>query len=141
MSELVTVTAYRHRRDAGVAQGVLDDAGIPSIIEAAERAKLRVEHLDALRAGDVLTARAPALDEIVEADEETGDPSACVRCGSGDIGRPGRGVTFAAIVTLAMSLGVAVGLTDAAFLAILVSGVVLLISGRWRCHECGASWD
>jgi hypothetical protein len=141
MSDLVTVTAYRHRRDAGVAQGALDDAGIPSVIDAAERVKLRVEHLDAIRAGDVLTAECATLDEIQEADEERSDPSECARCGSPDIERPSRGVTFAAIATLAISLGVAVGFTDAAFLAILASGVALLISGRWRCHACGAMWD
>lgn len=138
---LVTVTAYRRRSDAGVAKGALDDAGIPSTIEATERLRLRVQNLDALRAGDVLEARCATLDEIAEADEESREPAACTRCGSPNVVRPARMVMFGAISTLAISLGVAVGLTDAALLAIFASGVFLLISGRWRCAECGESWN
>ncbi len=48
---------------------------------------------------------------------------------------------FAAAAAATIGVGVAVGLTDAAFFAVLAFAVYFLISGRWRCSDCGETWD
>jgi hypothetical protein len=139
---LVTVTAYSAPADAHVAQGALDSAGIDSTVDdaLAWRVKVRVQNVDAIRAGDVLTARCPTLAEIDEPDEE--DPQrGCAACGSADVAPSARARTFVLIVTIAVAVGVATGMTHGAFVAISAAAVLLLISGRWRCGNCGETWD
>jgi len=48
---------------------------------------------------------------------------------------------FMVTAVATLGVGVAVGLSDAAFFAVLAFGVYFLISGRWRCRECGETWD
>jgi hypothetical protein len=139
---LVTVTAYSAPGDAKTAKGVLDSAGIASVVDDAveRRVKVRVPNVDALRAGDVLTARGSIPSEIEEADEEAGERT-CPTCGSVDIASARRGQTFALVATMAVALGVAIELVQAAFFAILATGLFLLMAGRWRCQTCGDAWD
>lgn len=139
---LVTVTAYSAPADARVAQGALDSAGIESTVDdaLAWRVKVRVQNPDAIRAGDVLTARCPTLAEIDEPDEEEGE-NVCAACGSAEVAPSGRARTFALIVTIALAVGVATGMTHGALVAISAAAVLLLISGRWRCMSCGETWD
>jgi len=139
---LVTVTAYAAPADARTAQGALDSAGIAAVVDDAleRRVKVRVTNLDALRAGDVLTARCATLEEIDEADEDEGD-TACPACGSPDVTSSRRAQTFALIVTLAVAIGVATELVQAAFFAIAAAAVFLLIAGRRRCQNCNETWD
>jgi hypothetical protein len=40
-----------------------------------------------------------------------------------------------------MGVGVAVEMTDVAFLGIGALAVFFLVAGRWRCSECGESWN
>jgi hypothetical protein len=142
MSDLVTVTAYTRRADAQAAQGVLDGAGIESEVDdtVEQRAKVRVETVDAIRAGDVLTARVDGLSEIEEADEPDEAPS-CPACGSLEVTPSQRGRMFGLVVALATAVGLASGFADAAFLSVGVAGVFLLITGRHRCAMCGETWD
>jgi hypothetical protein len=139
---LVTVTAYAAPGDARTAQGVLDSAGIPAVVDEAreQRTRVRVDHLDALKAGDVLTARAPALVEIDEADEDERE-RICPACGSTDIGSSHRARTFLLIITMAIGIGAAAELAQPAFFAVAAAAVFLLIAGRWRCENCSETWD
>jgi hypothetical protein len=139
---LVTVTAYAAPTDARTAQGVLDSAGIPAVVDAARehRLRVRVQNLDAIRAGDVLTARAPMLAEIDEADEDERE-RICPTCGSPDVAPSHRAQTFWVVVTLAISIGVAAELVQAAFFAVAAAAVFFLIAGRWRCQNCDETWD
>ena len=136
---LVTVTAYSAPADARAAKGELDSAGIPSVVDEAleRRVKVRVTNLDAIRAGDVLTSR---YSEIEEADEEEAD-ALCPACGSPDVVPSRRGQMFALIVTLAVAIGVATELVQAAIFAIAAAAVFLLIAGRRRCQNCNETWD
>lgn len=83
----------------------------------------------------------PLDDDLDEPIEEREDPTVCAACGSTEIVRTSRALMFVAIAVTAIGVGVAVGLTDAAFFAVLAFGVYFLISGRWRCSECGETWD
>jgi hypothetical protein len=81
------------------------------------------------------------LEELDDPIEEVEDPTACAACGSLDIVRTSRALMFMVTAGATLGVGVAVGLTDAAFFAVLALGVYFLISGRWRCSECGETWD
>ena len=139
---LVTVTAYTAGSDARVAQGALDSAGIDSYVDDAQERKVRVrvDHVDALRAGDVLTDRCETLREVDEADEAEA-PGCCPACGSTSIGSSARARSFGLVVALAIALGAASGLAHAAFFAVAAAAVFLLITGRQRCTMCGETWD
>ncbi|MGZ5440993.1 MAG: hypothetical protein ACXW5U_14795 [Thermoanaerobaculia bacterium] len=139
---LVTVTAYAAPNDARMAQGTLDSAGIPAVVDDVRerRTRVRVTTLDAIRAGDILTARAPMLTEIDEADEEEGE-RVCPSCGSPDITSSRRAQTFALVFTLALAIGAAAELVQAAFFAVAAAAVFFLIAGRWRCESCNETWD
>lgn len=139
---LVTVTAYPARDLARTAQGALDSAGIDSTIDDAldRRVKLRVENVQAIRAGDVLTAQLPALPEIDEADEVE-EPVVCPECGSADVVSSQRAKTFALVIVVAVAIGFAVSRIDVTVLAIATAALFLLIAGRWRCAVCNTTWD
>lgn len=139
---LVTVTAYPQRDLAQTAQGALDSAGIDSTIDDASdrRVKLRVEHVEALRAGDVLTASCPALPEIDEADEVPA-PLICPACASTDVASSQRAKMFVLAAVLAVAIGFALSRLDVVLFAVAAAAVFLLIAGRWRCAMCGETWD
>ena len=138
---LVTVTAYEAPNDARTAQGVLDSAGIAAVVDAApQKLRVRVPNVDAIRAGDVLTVRAPALTEIDEADEEERE-RICPACASPEVTSSHRAQMFWLVVTLAVAIGVAAENLQAAVLAVAAAAVFLLIGGRWRCQQCNESWD
>jgi hypothetical protein len=139
---LVTVTAYPAGEDARKAQGALDSAGIESVVDEAveQRAKVRVENVNAIRAGDVLTANVPTLTEIDEADEDPRE-QVCPECDARDVSPSRRAQTFALIAVLAVALGVGVGVVQAAVFGVAAAGVFLLIRGRWRCNLCGETFD
>ena len=139
---LVTVTAYPERENASTAKRALDVAGIESVVDepAERRVRLRVENVDALRAGDVLTRNCDALPEIQEADEEARE-TLCPECGSPDAEPSRRARSFALITVLAVAVGTAAQFLQAAFFAIAAAGVFHLVTGRWRCNACGETWD
>lgn len=138
---LVTVTAYAAPNDARTAQGVLDSAGIAAVVDPApHKQRVRVPNLDAIRAGDVLTARAPMLAEIDEADEEERE-RVCPACGSLEVAPSHRAQMFWLVVTLAVAIGVAAELVQAAIFAVATAAVFLLMAGRWRCQTCNEMWD
>jgi hypothetical protein len=139
---LVTVTAYPQRELAQTAQGALDSAGIDSTIDDAidRRVKLRVENAQAIRAGDVLTAKVPSLQEIDEADEVAA-PLVCPACSSPEVVSAQRAKLFALVAVIAVAIGFAVSRFDVTLFAIAAAAVFLLIAGRWRCESCGETWD
>ena len=139
---LVTVTAYPERDDAKVAQGALDAAGIEAVVdEPAERkARVRVDNVDAIRAGDVLTRTCDSLTEIDEPDEEQ-TPLTCPECGSLDASSSRRGQMFLLVTAVAIAVGVGAGATELALFLIGVTGVLLLVRGRWRCNSCFETFD
>jgi hypothetical protein len=141
MSEsLATVTAYWRREDAGVAQNALESAGIGAVVEQTVVAKVRVERLDAMRAGDVLNRTCDDLGEVGEADEEP-NAAGCSACGSLDVKASMRGRMFASIVAVVIAVSVAVEQSAAAFCLLFAAGVYQLIAQRWRCGDCGNAWD
>jgi uncharacterized ferredoxin-like protein len=138
---LVTVTAYPAREAARTAKRALDFEGIESLVDDRDddRVRVRVENLDAIRAGDVLTRDCATLAEIEEADEEAAE-SRCPACASPEIAPSQRAKTFALLATMALSIGVAAELLQAAFFAVLAAAVYQLVQGRWRCTACGESF-
>lgn len=139
---LVTVTAYPQRDLARTAQGALDSAGIESTIDDAidRRVKLRVENVQAIRAGDVLNARCATLPEIEEADE-TAAPLVCPQCSSSEVASAQRAKLFVLTVVVAAAIGYALSRADVTLFAAAAAAVFLLIAGRWRCGMCGETWD
>lgn len=145
MSEtLVTIASYWFLSDAMIAQNALNAAGIESAIseQTTRGVKLRVHQTDALRAGAVLESSCETLEEIAEADEdrETNNDT-CPACGSVEIERNSRVLLFATIAALLLGTGIAVGATEAGFFGALAAGVLLLISDRHKCAECGETWN
>ena len=134
---LVTIAQFHGSTDAEVAKSAMDSAGIVSEVEDV---RLEVHNEDAYRAYDVLDTACPALPVIEEAYEA---PAAivCKACGSSVVVSTPRIAAFAGLATLGLAIGVAVGITDAAFFAVGAAGLFLLISDRWRCTECGESWN
>ena len=135
---LVTLTSYWYLPDAVLAQNALTAAGIESYVDGL---KLRVRNVDALRAAEVLNIRYPALEEVGEADEALPDADTCPACGSRDVVRTPRALTFAAIAALMIGVGLAFQHSDAAFFAVLATALFLLMWDRQRCAECGESWN
>lgn len=139
---LVTVTAYPARDAAQTAQRALGTAGIEAEVDQPDerRVRVRVENLDALRAGDVLTRECATLAEIDEPDEEARE-NACPACDSLDVATSNRARTFLLISVLAIAIGVAADLAQGAFFGVLAAAVYQLVRGRWRCAACGETWD
>ena len=151
---LVTVTSYWYPGDAALARSALTAAGIESVLEGQYTAatnwlgatgmrgvRLRVRNEDALRAAEVLGTECASLGEIEEADEPPVDPTVCRACGTPGAIRSQRALSCAAIAALGRGIGGATGSADAAFFGVIAAGVYLLIADRWRCAECGASWN
>jgi hypothetical protein len=136
------VTAYPARDAARTAKRALDVAGIDSTVDepAEDRVRVRVENVDALRAGDVLTRTCDTLPEIDEADEEAGE-NVCPACNSADAAPSHRARSFLLIAALAVAVGIAAQVIQATFFAVAAAGVFHLVSGRWRCNACGETWD
>ncbi len=138
---LVTVTAYAAQNDARIAQGALDSAGIPAVVDPApHKTRVRVPNLDAIKAGDVLNARGDTPAEIEEADEDERE-LICPACGSPEVTSAHRARTFGLAITLAIAIGYAAASTQAAIFAVAAAAVFLLIGGRWRCEICNETWD
>lgn len=139
---LVTVTAYPERDTARTAKRALEVAGIDSVVDdaAERRVRLRVENVDALRAGDVLTRTCAALPEIDEADEDERE-AACPACGSPEALPSRRARTFLLLAALTVAVGTAAELLQATFFVVAAAGVFQLVSGRFRCGACGETWD
>jgi hypothetical protein len=131
---LVTIARFHGLGDAAVAKHAMDTAGIDA---AVEDVRLEVHHEDAYRAFDVLDPALPVIEEAYEA-----TPAAvCGTCGSLAITAAPRIAAFAGIAALGIAIGVGIGRTDAAFFAVGAAGLFLLMSDRWRCTDCGASWN
>ncbi|HEU4887123.1 MAG TPA: hypothetical protein VFV49_04490 [Thermoanaerobaculia bacterium] len=135
---LVTVAQFHGSTDAEVAKSAMDSAGIESEVE---NVRLEVHHEDAYRAFGVLDTACPALPVVEEAYEAPKDVTVCAACGSAEIVPTRRGAAFAAVGTIGLGIGVAIGFTDAAFFAVGAAGLFLLVSDRWRCSDCGQSWN
>jgi hypothetical protein len=80
-------------------------------------------------------------DDLDEPLEEVEDPRVCTACGSPDIYRTPRLAMFAIAGMAFVGIGIAVEMTDVAFLGIAALAVFFLITGRWRCSECGENWN
>ena len=135
---LVTVAQFHGSNDAEVAKLAMDNAGISSEVE---NVRLDVHNEDAYRAFGVLDTACPALPVVEEAYEAVPDVAVCAVCGSTDVVSTRRFITFAGVATIGLGIGVAIGLTDGAFFAVGAAGLFLLMSDRWRCAECGETWN
>jgi hypothetical protein len=135
---LVTVAQFRRSSDAEVAKVAMDSAGIASEVE---NVRLDVPNEDAYRAFGVLDTACSSLPVVEEAYESAPPTKACAACGSADVVPTRRLAAFAGVATIGLGVGVAIGLTDAAFFAVGAAGLFLLMSDRWRCTECGQTWN
>jgi len=79
-SELVSLSTFRSTADAQIAKGILDEAGIPSMVRADNAggmypavggAELLVRAEDAGRANDALTRCEQESDPVFDPDEDT----------------------------------------------------------------------
>jgi hypothetical protein len=143
---LATIATYWYASDADVARGALESAGIEAFVDDAHivgvrGVKLRVRNEDAIRAGEVLDARCEWSGESeVPAEELPAEPPPCI-CEVCEPMRAARGLTFLFVAVLTVGLGLAFGASQAAFFALLAAAIYFLIADRWRCSECGASWN
>jgi len=80
-------------------------------------------------------------DEDDELTDEVPDPVICAACGSLEIDRTPRLVMFLVIGSAILGLGVAIDQNEAAFFALAALAIYLTILGRWRCSECGNTWN
>lgn len=135
---LVTIAQFHGSTDAAVAKHAMDSAGIESEVEDV---RLEVHNEDAYRAYHVLDTACATLPVIEEAYETSPDVTVCAACGSSAVVSTSRIAAFGGVAAIGLGIGVAVGLTDAAFFAVGAAGLFLLMSDRWRCTECGTSWN
>jgi hypothetical protein len=135
---LVTIAQFHGSNDASVAKKAMDSAGIESAVE--NDIRLEVHNEDAYRAYHVLDTELPTLPTIEEPYEAPKD-LICASCGSGAVLSTRRGAVFGSVATLAIAVGYATGLTDVTFFLVGAAGLFLLMSDRWRCTECGESWN
>lgn len=135
---LVTIAQFHHPADAAVAKHAMDSAAIDS--EVAD-VRLEVHNEDAYRAFGVLDTTCPALPVIDEAYEESPNVTICSACGSDEVASTRRSAVFAGVAAIGLAVGTAIGLTEAAFFAVGAAGLFLLMSDRWRCTDCGESWN
>jgi hypothetical protein len=132
---LVTIAQFHGSSDAAVAKHAMDSAGIESEVEDI---RLEVHNEDAYRAYDVLdTTALPVIEEAYEA----ADLTLCPACGSTTALPTPRIAAFAGVAAIALVIGIAVGLTEAAFLAVAAAALFFLMSDRWRCPDCAATWN
>lgn len=81
-------------------------------------------------------------DEIDDdAPDDVPDPVICAACGSLDIGRTPRLLMFAVIGSTILAVGVAIDQNEAAFFGLVALAIFFLVMGRWRCSECGNTWN
>ena len=135
---LVTVAQFHRSNDAEVAKLAMESAGIASEVE---NVRLDVANEDAYRAFGVLDAACPSLPVIEDAYEASPAVRGCLACGSADVVSTRRLPAFAAVATIGLGIGVATGLTEAAFFGAGAAGLFLLMSDRWRCSDCGETWN
>jgi len=152
---LATLATFWYIGDAAVAQNALDAAGIDSYLEDSEivrvswfnanavgGVKLRVGYQDVIRAAEVLESKCePLPDAEVVGEEPEPDVTVCSACGSADVRPQQRALLFLLIAAVGIALGVAGHASEAAFFGILAAGLFLLMSGRWRCANCGETWN
>jgi hypothetical protein len=151
---LATLATFWYIGDAAVAQNALDAAGIDSWLEDSEivrvswfanavgGVKLRVGYQDMIRAAEVLETRCePLPDAEVVGEEPEAAVTVCAACGSSDIRPQQRGLLVLLIAAVGIALGVAGHASEAAFFGILAAGLLLLMSSRWRCANCGETWN
>jgi hypothetical protein len=146
MSEsLATIATYWLAGEADLARGALASAGIEAFIEdphlvGIRGVKLRVRNEDAIRAGAVLDAHCEWIGESEEPAEEfvVEPPCTCETC---EPLRSARALSFLFIAIVTLGFALAFGTGQAAFFLILAAAVYFLIADRWRCGECGASWN
>jgi hypothetical protein len=94
-----------------------------------------------LRAGDVLNQRCDLIPEVEEEIQEPAiDPTVCPACAEPGATRSLHATQIAAITILAAAVGVGIRRTQEAFLLALILLLVALMSDRWRCESCSASW-
>lgn len=141
---IATIATYGSLGEAGVARSALLAAGIEAFVEDEQRVgglrvMLRVRNVDALRAGEVLDATCDSVVESEQADELP-EEIAC-ECPVCEPIRSARGVAFAFVAIVGLGFGLAFGATQAAFFGVLAAAVYFLITDRWRCPECGESWN
>jgi hypothetical protein len=156
MSEsLVAVSSYWYAVDADLAKNTLEAAGIEAFVDdqnmvrlnwlnanAVHGVKVRVRAEDALRAGEVLNERCELLGEIEEEIKEpVVDPTICPVCDAPGATRRTRGIQIGAISVIVAGVGLAIGRTQEAFLLILIMLLFALMDDRWRCGNCGESWN
>jgi hypothetical protein len=154
--KLVTIARFSNAHDAETARRALAAAGItawftddetllpewfisPGGIVKLQVAADREDEADALLATlaspDVVTA---ALASPIP--EGAPAPRVCPECGSSNIARMPRALTFMALAASALAVGVALDQTQAAFFVALIIGLALIFMPGSRCRDCEARW-
>jgi hypothetical protein len=135
VNAFATIATYVTPQAAREAQGVLVGAGFEAMVDDT---RLRVPDVDAILAGDVLERAGEwpvETEEVEELPVETG--CECEVC------EPilrARGPLFLFLAVVAFGLAMAFGASQGAFFAVATTGIFLVITEKWRCSECGASW-
>lgn len=135
---LSTIATYELVDDADIARHALEAAGIEVFL--GEELKLRVRNEDAIRAGAVLDAHCAWVGESEVPDEPPPPPPVC-ECEACEPIRSARASWFAYVAVMTIGFSLAFGIGQAAFFGVLAAAVYFLIADRWRCAECGASWN
>jgi hypothetical protein len=123
-------------RNAGIASRLGTDASVSTQLE------LQVGESDVDEADRIINGLYGIEGEV----EEGGDaaapesPLVCPNCGSGDIRREYRLRLFVLFAFIAIGVCIAVDQAEAAFFAVGVIAVAVLLIPPWHCRECGQRW-
>ena len=138
-----TIARYSLLASAEAARGALESAGIEAFLEdelGTSEIRLRVRNEDAIRAGAVLDAQTEWIGES-ETPEDPPPPEPPCVCEVCEPIRSARGLSFLFVAVMTVGFALAFGVGQAAFFVVLSAAVYFLIADRWRCAECGASWN
>lgn len=124
-------------RNAGIASRIGHDASFARHLE------LQVDEADVDEADRIISGLY-GLDDTAEPEQRDDAipeaPLSCPNCESTDIRREYRFRLFVLFSLLAIGVCVAVDQPDAAFFAVGVIAVAVLLIPPWHCRECGQRW-
>lgn len=74
-------------------------------------------------------------------EEQPRDPRICEACGSHDVGKRPRWAVFLVAAALLIAIARLTGVTELGWFGVAAALLFAVMSGGWRCRECGEAWN